>query len=69
MSDVIENSPDVLSGATVFKGTRVPVRALIDCLVGGDSIEEFLQGYPSVTRDQVIQFLNESTDPIDQEAA
>lgn len=46
-------------GAPVFSGTRVPVQALLDYLKGDDSIDDFLEGFPSVTREQVIAFLEE----------
>jgi len=52
--------PDVLSGTAVFRGTRVPVQALLDHLEAGDSIDEFLEGFPSVSRDKVIAFLEEA---------
>ena len=48
-----------MSGAPVFAGTRVPVQTLLDYIEGGDSIDEFLEGFPSVTRAQVIAFLEE----------
>jgi len=54
---VISRNPEVLSGAAVLTGTRVPVRNLIDCLEGGYSIDGFLDDFPSVSREQVIQFL------------
>jgi uncharacterized protein (DUF433 family) len=44
----------------VFAGTRVPVRALIDCLEAGESIDDFLEGLPTVSREQVIAFLKEA---------
>ncbi len=50
-------SPDVLSGAPVFSGTRVPVKTLIDSLEAGDSIDLFLYDFPSVAREQVVAFL------------
>ena len=59
-SSVISSSPDVLGGTPVFVGTRVPVEALLDYLEGGDSIEEFLEGFPSVSREQVVAFLEET---------
>ena len=59
-NSVISSSPDVLGGTPVFVGTRVPVEALIDYLEGGDSIEEFLEGFPSVSREQVVAFLKET---------
>jgi uncharacterized protein (DUF433 family) len=55
-------NPDVMSGAAVFFGTRVPVQTLLDYLEAGDSIDEFLEGFPSVTREQVIGFLEEAKD-------
>jgi len=53
------NSEDVMGGATVFAGTRVPVETLFDYLEAGDSIDEFLDGFPTVTREQVIVLLEE----------
>lgn len=55
--EAISKSPDVMGGAAVFTGTRVPVATLIEYLEGGDSIDDFLEGFPTVTRDQVIAFL------------
>lgn len=57
---IISTSPDVMSGTPVFTGTRVPVQALIDYLEAGDSIDDFLEGFPTVPRDQVIAFLEEA---------
>jgi uncharacterized protein (DUF433 family) len=57
---VIVRDPEILSGTPVFAGTRVPVATLIDYLAGGDSIDEFLDGFPSVSRDQAIAYLNEA---------
>jgi len=51
-----------MGGTPVFSGTRVPVQTLIEYLEAGDSIDEFLQGFPSVTREQVIAFLEEAKD-------
>jgi uncharacterized protein (DUF433 family) len=56
----ITSSPDVMSGTPVFAGTRVPVQALIDYLEGGESIDDFLGGFPTVKREQVIAFLEEA---------
>jgi uncharacterized protein (DUF433 family) len=55
-------SPDVMGGTPVFCGTRVPVQTLLDYLEAGDSIDEFLAGFPSVTREQVIDFLEAAKD-------
>lgn len=52
-------SPDVLGGEWVFEGTRVPVRGLFDHLEAGDSLDEFLAGFPSVTRAQAVAVLEE----------
>jgi uncharacterized protein (DUF433 family) len=60
MSDVVVQNPEILGGQPVFKGTRVPVRSLFDHLEAGDSIEVFLDGFPSVKREQVITLLEES---------
>lgn len=57
ISDVISQSPDVMHGAVVFSGTRVPAQSLIEHLKAGDSIEEFLDGFPSVRREQAEAFL------------
>ena len=54
---IINTDPEILGGTPVFSGTRVPVQALIDCLEAGDSIDLFLYDFPSVSRKQVIGFL------------
>ncbi len=54
---VVEQSDDILGGALVFVGTRVPVRTLIDYLTAGDTIDEFMDDFPSVSREQIIQVL------------
>jgi uncharacterized protein (DUF433 family) len=60
MSKVVHSDPDILGGEPVFKGTRVPVVSLFEHLEAGESIEVFLDGFPSVTREQVIALLKES---------
>ena len=57
---IISSTPDVMGGAYVFVGTRVPVQTLIDYIEGGDSIDDFLEGFPTVKREQVIAFLEEA---------
>ena len=57
---VISRDPDIMGGAPVFSGTRVPVQTLLDYLEAGDSIDEFLKGFPSVTREQVVAFLEDA---------
>ncbi|MDZ4858580.1 MAG: DUF433 domain-containing protein [Candidatus Hydrogenedentes bacterium] len=51
-TSVIERSPDILGGIAVFSGTRVPVKTFIDYLEAGDSIDEFLDDFPTVTTQQ-----------------
>ena len=58
-SAVISRSPDVMSGAPVFIGTRVPVQALLDYLAGGHTLEEFLEDFPTVSREHAIELLRE----------
>ena len=55
--NVIETRMDILGGAPVFRGTRVPIHTLIDSLEAGDSIDLFLYDFPSVAREQVLAFL------------
>jgi uncharacterized protein (DUF433 family) len=59
---VVSCDPDVMGGTPVFAGTRVPVQTLLDYLEAGDSIDEFLGGFPSVSRAQVIEFLEQAKD-------
>ncbi len=54
LKGVVHSSPEIMGGTPVFVGTRVPLQNLIDYLEGGESIEAFLDGFPSVKRDQVI---------------
>ena len=58
----VSRNPDVMGGTPVFTGTRVPVQTLLDYLEAGDSINEFLEGFPSVKREQVVAFLEEAKD-------
>ena len=58
---IVTSSPDILGGTPVFAGTRVPVQALIDYLEGGETIDDFLAGFPTVRREQVVAFLEEAT--------
>ena len=57
---LITSNPDILGGTPVFCGTRAPVQTLIEYLEGGQTIDEFLDGFPTVTREQVIAFLEEA---------
>ena len=57
---VISVSSEIMSGTPVFTGTRVPIQTLLDYLTAGDSIDDFLDGFPTVTIEQVITFLEEA---------
>ena len=57
IDQVINQDPEIHGGTPVFTGTRVPVEALIDHLKAGESLDYFLEGFPSVSREQVIAFL------------
>ncbi|MBE7521962.1 MAG: DUF433 domain-containing protein [Burkholderiales bacterium] len=61
-SSPISRSHDVLGGTPVFAGTRVPVQTLLDYLAAGESIDDFLEGFPSVTREQIVTFLELAKD-------
>jgi uncharacterized protein (DUF433 family) len=65
-NEVVSRDPDVHSGDLVFAGTRVPVDCLVDALKAGQSIDDFLEGYPTVARWQVEAFLELSPDAVDQ---
>jgi uncharacterized protein (DUF433 family) len=53
------SDPKILGGEPVFTGTRVPIQSLFDHLEAGQSIDEFLEGFPSVKREQIVALLNE----------
>ena len=59
---VVCRDPQVMGGTAVFSGTRVPVQTLLDYLEAGESIDDFLAGFPIVTRKQVIDLLQEAKD-------
>lgn len=54
---MVKIDPEIMSGAPCFAGIRVPIQNFIDYLEGGDSIEDFLEGFQTVSREQVIAFL------------
>jgi uncharacterized protein (DUF433 family) len=56
-ASVIHSDPDILGGTPVFVGTRVPIRTLLDYLEAGDTLNEFLEDFPSVTREQAVAAL------------
>ena len=61
---VVCRDPEIMGGTPVFCGTRVPVQTLLDYLEAGESIDQFLEGFPSVTREQVIAFLEDAKDKL-----
>lgn len=57
---IISTSPEIMGGTPVFSGTKVPVQTLLDYLKAGESIDDFLDGFPTATREQVIALLEET---------
>ena len=68
-STVFHSDPESLGGTVVFKGTRVPLQNLIDYLEGGYTLDEFLDDFPSVTREMAIQGLEEARSLLAEAAA
>ena len=58
---VVKIDPEIMSGTPCFAGTRVPARTLIDYIEGGDTLDDFLEQFPTVTRKQAVAYLEEST--------
>lgn len=65
---VIHSDPEILGGTPVFVGTRVPVQNLIDCLEAGDTLEEFLDSFPTVTREQAVAALEIAREALESSA-
>jgi len=61
---VVHSDPEILSGTPVFAGTRVPFQALLDYLEGGDSLTEFLDDFPTVTREQAVAALEQAKEAL-----
>jgi uncharacterized protein (DUF433 family) len=59
-STILITSPEIMGGTPVFVGTRVPAQTLLDYLKAGESIDDFLDGFPTVTKEQVVTFLEEA---------
>ena len=59
---VVRIDPDIMSGTPVFAGTRVPVRTLLDYLEGGESLDDFMEQFPTVARRQAIAFLEQASE-------
>jgi uncharacterized protein (DUF433 family) len=66
---IVSISQEVMGGTAVFTGTRVPIQTLIDYLTAGDSIDEFLEGFPTVSREQVTEFLRQAEQQMEKLAA
>ena len=65
---VVHRDPNILGGTPVFVGTRVPLQNLIDCLEAGDSLDQFLASFPSVTREQAIAALELAREALEASA-
>jgi uncharacterized protein (DUF433 family) len=63
-TDLIERDPEKLGGTPVFFGTRVPIKNLFDCLEDGESLDEFLDQFPTVTREQALRVLELSKERV-----
>jgi uncharacterized protein (DUF433 family) len=66
---IVTSSKDVMGGTPVFAGTRVPIQTLIDYLAAGETIDDFLEGFPTVSRERVVEFLREAEKQMEQKAA
>jgi len=66
---LINKNENILGGTPVFKGTRVPIKNLFDYIEGGQTIDDFLQGFPSVRKNQVIEILRFSEKLVDEDSA
>jgi uncharacterized protein (DUF433 family) len=60
MAAAVVRDPEIMHGTPVFRGTRVPVQTLFDYLEGGETLEDFLEGFPTVSRELAIQALEEA---------
>ena len=68
-NSMVEISKEVMGGTPVFAGTRVPIETLIDFLAAGDTIDDFIEGFPTVGRDQVIEYLHQAEAQMERLAA
>ncbi len=69
MNKVIESKPEVMGGTCVFRGTRVPFQTLMDYLESGESLDIFLNDFPTVSRKQAIMALEQAKDALTDEIA
>ena len=63
-SSVVHSDPEIMGGTPVFVGTRVPAQTLFDYLEGGDTLDEFLRQFPTVTREQAVAALEQARDSV-----
>ena len=68
-SSIFHSDPEILGGTVVFKGTRVPLQNLMDYLEGGYTLDEFVDDFPSVTKEQAVRGLEEARELLAQAAA
>jgi uncharacterized protein (DUF433 family) len=66
---VVHADPEIMHGTPVFRGTRVPLQALFDYIEAGDPLDEFLNQFPSVSREQAVAALDEAADLLSRRAA
>ena len=64
IKQIVSTDPEIMSGVPVFAGTRVPVQSLIEHMIAGDGLDNFLKGFPTVTRSQAKAFLTFAFDKI-----
>jgi len=69
MKTVVSISNEVMGGTPVFAGTRVPIQTLIDFLMAGDTIDDFIEGFPTVSREQVVEYLKQAEVEMEEVAA
>jgi uncharacterized protein (DUF433 family) len=66
---VVSISKEVMGGTPVFAGTRVPIQTLIDFLTAGETIDDFIDGFPTVSREQVVEYLTQAEIEMEKVAA
>lgn len=69
MTDVVSRDPEIMNGALVFAGTRIPVEILIQHLTAGDSLDVFLEDFPTVRREQAVAYLEATLEAADHARA
>lgn len=65
---IVSRDPEVMNGALVFAGTRVPVELLVEYLAAGDSLEDFLEAIPTVSREQAVSYLQMTPEAVAKDA-